>query len=356
MHPAHAAYVYAQNQVAILSERLTALPEMAPLADMVSRAEDLYLPSGPPMSPLTRSYFTCWARFDACLYPTAETIGTTILAVAEALGMDPGLRRFVELMQSSRMGLHVQEGREGGVVVLRELMTDRVCRAVAVSAYQGRTGDLWFPRVLPPSSAGGFEHVVFTTPYIVRHPGLSEWEAYFRRNLPVAARLEAYERHMKLGPSRSCWNEYVFEAYVGHDAEAVFLEGLPDVPESRPSRRPAVGRDVVDERVGNERPEMHEMQPGAFALWRPERMQRPCNRFCLRRPSRRTSRVGVEDLVEGTVTAHRQRPPAYLDGPGGGLVYVEGDDGLVCGVSMRDLKLEPAEDEEARRSGSTTRI
>jgi hypothetical protein len=36
----------------------------------------------------------------------------------------------------------------------------------------------------------------------------------------------------------------------------------------------------------------------------------------------------------------------YVDGPGGGLVYVEWDgDGLVCGVSMRDVKLEPPEDE-----------
>jgi hypothetical protein len=37
---------------------------------------------------------------------------------------------------------------------------------------------------------------------------------------------------------------------------------------------------------------------------------------------------------------------SYLDGPGGGLVYVRWDaGGLVCGVSMRDLKLEPVEDE-----------
>jgi hypothetical protein len=234
MHPAHAAYVYAQNQAAVLSEQLTALPEMAPLADLVAKAEDLYWPGGPPMSPLTRSYFTCWALFDACLEPTGETIGTTILAVGKALGMDPALLRFVELMQASRMGFHVQEGREGDLVVLRELVTGRICRAVAASGYQGRKGDLWFARVLPPPSAGGSEHVVFTTPYIVRRPGLSEWEAYFRRSLPLGDRLEAYERHMKFGPSRSYWNEYVFEAYTGHDAEAVFLAGLPDVPESRP--------------------------------------------------------------------------------------------------------------------------
>jgi hypothetical protein len=51
--------------------------------------------------------------------------------------------------------------------------------------------------------------------------------------------------------------------------------------------------------------------------------------------------------ARGTVTAVRTAGGVrtYLDGPGGGLVYVRWDpDGLVCGVSMRDLKLEPAED------------
>ena len=39
----------------------------------------------------------------------------------------------------------------------------------------------------------------------------------------------------------------------------------------------------------------------------------------------------------------------YIPGPGAGLVYVEWDgDGLVCAVSLRDLKLEPAEDEQRR--------
>jgi len=53
-----------------------------------------------------------------------------------------------------------------------------------------------------------------------------------------------------------------------------------------------------------------------------------------------------EPGTRGTVTAARVAGGlrTYLDGPGGGLVYVEWDGGgLVCGVSMRDLKLEPAE-------------
>ena len=30
-------------------------------------AEDIYMPSGPPMSPLTKSYFLYWGFFDLCL-------------------------------------------------------------------------------------------------------------------------------------------------------------------------------------------------------------------------------------------------------------------------------------------------
>jgi hypothetical protein len=55
----------------------------------------------------------------------------------------------------------------------------------------------------------------------------------------------------------------------------------------------------------------------------------------------------VPDLgARGTVTAGWTAAGlrTYLAGPGGGLVYVRWDgDGLVCGVSMRDVKLEPAE-------------
>jgi len=236
-HPAHATYVYAQNQVSVLSEQLTALDEMAPFADIVSKAEDIYMPSGPPMSPLTTSYFTCWAFFDACIEPTHETIGTTVLEVGAAFGMHTELLRLIRSMQESRMGLYAHEGTEGSLVVLREVATAAVCRAIVPSGYRGQRGELWYARVLPPPIPGGSEHVVFTTPYIVLEPGLREWQAYFRRTLPDApqqARLDAYERHMKYGPTRTYWNAFVFEGYVNHRTEAVYLAGLPDVPESRP--------------------------------------------------------------------------------------------------------------------------
>jgi hypothetical protein len=237
LHPAHAPYVYAQNQVSVLSEQITALDEMAPLVDLISKAEDLYMPSAPPMSPLTNSYFTSWAFFDACVGAMDETLGTCIIELGNACGMPQELLRLIQLMQRSRMGLYVHEGSQGGLATLREIVTGGVCRAIVPAGYRGQVGELWYVRVLPPPFPGIIEHVVFTTPYVLLTPGLAEWQAYFLRTLPDApqpARLDSYGRHMKYGPTRIYWNDFVFEGYVNYQTEAIFLAGLPDVPESRP--------------------------------------------------------------------------------------------------------------------------
>ncbi len=240
-HPAHAAYVFAQNQASVMSEQLTALDEMAPFADLIEEAQELYLPSGPPMSPLTLSYFTCWAFFDAGIGPTNETIGAVILTLGEAFGMADGLLRILGLMQASRMGIYLHEGSGGdGLVRLRELVTGTACQAIVPSACLGRSGELWYARVLPPPIPGGSHHVVFTTPYVLLEPKRPAWEAYFRRVLPDTpdpVRLDAYRQHMKFGPSRNYWNEFVFEGYVNHQSGAIFLAGLPDLPDTRPHSR-----------------------------------------------------------------------------------------------------------------------
>ena len=151
--------------------------------------------------------------------------------------MDNELVRVIGLMQESRMGVYVHQGVEKDTVVLRELVTDRVCRAISPSGYRGRKGELWYVRVLPPPAPGLAEHVVFGTPYLLVEPGENDWQAYFHRTLPdapIEGRIAAYEYHMKFGPARDYWTEFVFEAYVNHRYDVIFLEGLPDIPESRP--------------------------------------------------------------------------------------------------------------------------
>ncbi len=63
--------------------------------------------------------------------------------------------------------------------------------------------------------------------------------------------------------------------------------------------------------------------------------------------SYRVPEPGARGTVTAAWTAGRLR--TYLVGPGGPLVYVRWDGGgLVCCVSMRDLKVEPAENEQRR--------
>ena len=72
------------------------------------------------------------------------------------------------------------------------------------------------------------------------HPPPHRRRGDFQRTLPEVprqARLEAFERHLEYGPTRDYGNEFVFEAYVNHRPEVIYLRGLPDVPESRPHSR-----------------------------------------------------------------------------------------------------------------------
>src|SRR5690606_12620826 len=106
------------------------------------------------------SFFTCWAFFDACVGLGQETLGTATMAVGRAFGMHEELIQVIGLMQDSRMSVYVHEGTDGDRIRLREMVTDRVCEAICPSGYEGRAGELWYARVLPPPVAGLEEHIV----------------------------------------------------------------------------------------------------------------------------------------------------------------------------------------------------
>jgi hypothetical protein len=237
LHPAHAVYVAVQNQVSVLAEQLTALPETAKLADRIEDAENEYMPSGPPMSPLTVSYFTSWAFFDCAVGARRETLGTCILAVGRALGMAPNFLALVEAMQDSCMRVYAHEGlNPDGTTTLRDLVTGTRSTCLVPSGWRGGVGELWLARVLPPPASHLTTSVVFTTPYILRGSKEQEWLAYFERTLG-AARGDATRSAAMLKYDVD-WSEYIFAGYVGHVAEAIFLTGLPDVPASLPHYSP----------------------------------------------------------------------------------------------------------------------
>lgn len=238
--PCFAIYLHAQSLISILAEQLSETKEARQFARLAAEAEDTYMPSFPPMSPVTTSHFTMWALFDLRFGQSHDTIGTCFLRIAELTDLPAGLRATASALQSSRLGLYVHGGQDGRFVKLREIGQERAVRCLVPAGYRGEAGEVWLARLLPPASALFDYHVVSTTPYVIVGGAEPDWLAYLDRerrrlgNKPLPRKIDATTYIMKHGPSVNHWNEYIFCAYAGHQTEAVFLTGIPDIKASLP--------------------------------------------------------------------------------------------------------------------------
>ena len=247
--PLHAVYIYAQNKMSVIVEQIADIPMCADLAKTYNDAEDAYMPSGPPMSPLTGSYFFCWGVFDSAVGQEKETLGSVAIDLCRAVGTEPNLVRLFEHLQASRMGLYVHEGVDGPHVMLREFVTGTLHRCISPAGYMGSPGEIWFVRILPEpyeSLPMGYS-LVFNTPYVIGqyNGGFApadhgEWQAFLDRTIPKTGNSdagEAYAHLLKYGLSRHYWNDYLMDAYVNHRHDMIMLAGIPDLPASLPHAR-----------------------------------------------------------------------------------------------------------------------
>lgn len=235
--PAHAVYIVCQNLVSVFAEHLSTFPELKAYCKLAGPAEDLYIPHGPPISPLTTSYFTLWAFFDLTFGESGETIGTCFLDLADLLGVDDHLVKAARFLQASRMGIYEHYGMKAGLIELREMLTGTPFSCICPAGYSGKKKELWYVRILP-SPVGSISHsVIMTTPYVLIGYSQKAWIDFFERhgisksNPKVAEKLHTF---MKYGESVHFWNEFIFEGYFNHRRDAIFLEGVPDLPETLP--------------------------------------------------------------------------------------------------------------------------
>jgi hypothetical protein len=234
--PIHSVYIHVQNITSVFAENMSPLPELRQYHKIMAKAEDEYLPAGPPMSPLTGSYFTTWAFFDVRFGPDHETIGTCLLDLSDLLDMDFRIVEATQEFQQSRMGIYEHLGSAGGRCRLKELITDREFSCFCTSGYQGKPGELWYVRLGSPLWGLADYWVTITTPYIMTGMSKADWVAYLNRAMLQAKDDDNNKLHslMKYGLSVNHWNEFVFQAYHHHQHDAIFLAGLPDVKGSLP--------------------------------------------------------------------------------------------------------------------------
>ena len=228
--PLHSVYITVQNLTSVFAESVSGLPELKTYYKAIEAAEDEYLPQGPPMSPLTCSYFTAWAFFDF-QFNRDETIGTCLLDLSDQLGMAPGMVEALRQYQQSRMGIYEHCGNLGGRIRLRELLTDAEFLCHNTSGYFGVPGELWYVRLYPPLGDVDY-HVTVTTPYILTQATKVDWTAYLNRaKLSLSSRDDGQRLYnlLKYGSWTRHWHEFVFAAYHHHQHEAIFLAVIPDV-------------------------------------------------------------------------------------------------------------------------------
>jgi hypothetical protein len=235
--PVHALYVNTQNILSFFAEQISEFPELKPFCVKAAKAEDIYVPSGPPMSPLTSSYYGYWLLSDMVFGPDKETIIDCFLGVATDIKIDEMHQKAVLALKNSRMGIYEHMGAENQKIILKELVSEKTYHCVSSSGYKGSKGELWYVRLLPDPSNMVDYGIIVTTPYVVYGQSSKDWEAFFARNNIIASQLGYQNRlhaFMKFGPELHYWHEYVFLAYSRHTADAVYVTGIPDLKETLP--------------------------------------------------------------------------------------------------------------------------
>ena len=236
--PVHAAYIFVHHITSVFSENVSRLPEMRTYAQEVGSAEEEYMPSGPPMSPLTTSFFSCWAFLDHRIGKTTDTLAGCLIEANDSICMNPDQLEALRRMSQSRMGIYEHKGTEDNHVRLRELITDKEFVCHSGSGYRGKKGELWFVRLLPPLVPElATYHIVFTTPYVLIGQSKSDWIAYLKRSVvgkKAPSEADALHQLLKFGPRRNYWNEFVLLAYHHHQADAIYLSGIPDLKATLP--------------------------------------------------------------------------------------------------------------------------
>ena len=236
-------YVQAQEQLSLLIEYISLFPIMDKLNTVLQKAQDKYSPSGPPTSPIVALYFVCWAFYDLSLdLKYKETLSTVALDMCISLDPVGWVVPVFHKLQSSRMGVYVQEGKAGNFVVLRELITNIKINAISPIGYMGNIGEIWFVRTLPAYREEYLNPVIFTPPYILgkveknkkfSHSVEDDWVSFFVRTLSktgIKDNVKAYEHLMKYGLSTDYWLEFISRSFHSDQGDHLFLVGVPDMP------------------------------------------------------------------------------------------------------------------------------
>ncbi|MEM9848635.1 MAG: hypothetical protein AAF847_12145 [Bacteroidota bacterium] len=199
-------------------------------AEIVGPVEDDYMPSYPPMSPLTTSYFTYWCFCDLTFDQDKETICSIFHDCYENRGLESKVLEALNHLGASQMRFYQHLGFEDDLILLKDLLTGQTSKYLCTSGYKGSKNEIWFARSVPNLEEIYTYGIVLTTPYVIVRNTAKDWKAFFERQ-GITSEDDSLMKHH---PDYNYWHEYIMDAYVNYTENCIYLTGIPDIKGSKP--------------------------------------------------------------------------------------------------------------------------
>lgn len=234
----HARVIAAQHFVSLTTDIIGDHPKLSKtFARHIEKAEEEYMPSYPPISPITNSFFGLWASCDLAIKGSkgSFTAAHCAVALAKRLRLKEEFIEDCKMLSRSRLGVYEVVKVEEGNIRVKEIPTGNSLKAFNNSGHQAEKGELWLTRFAVFPKGEGYNLI---TPYIivgdVRKQDLEQF--FDRQSLSAGSGNppKALDRFMKRPQKPFFWYEYVFQGYSSHSDNAIFLMGVPDIPETLP--------------------------------------------------------------------------------------------------------------------------
>lgn len=235
--PVFKIYIIAQNILSVFIEEVSKFKEFNKFNKDFHELEYEFMPAGPPMSPLTKSYFTYWLFFDYKLGKKKETIGSLFLEISKTFNIDEKIIKAVKYLNDSYMSFYQVIEINRKLIKLKELITDNVVDCICPSGYKGNNKDIIYARIVPNLFDRNDYSIIVTTPYIIILYQMEDWVSFFNRqgiNKSDNNYVRKFINFLKYGHNLNYWNNYIMDAYVNHTDNCIYLTGIPDIKGSKP--------------------------------------------------------------------------------------------------------------------------
>jgi hypothetical protein len=238
--PSFHAYAAAVNVANEFATQALDIPELIPFNNQLADVQEEYMPSYPPMSPVTSAFFAGWLVLDARDSFSGLTIGELFAHYLEHTDKLDYLRKAMAALNNSCCSFYeVADVGDANEVKLWDIVGQQEVQCWNSSGYGGRRGEVWYVRVLPPLTAGSGRSVTVSTPYVFWNGDRHTWEAFFGRYLASKGNPGCSLReYLKYGKWLGYWMEFVFQAYANHTGNMILVTGVPDDPSSLPHSHP----------------------------------------------------------------------------------------------------------------------